>query len=647
MGTLDREVRTIDRSAYDEYVIINEDIPSADDIIAKANEGITIGSKYSFTNGGTSVTTWENDVNPLNCQITQDSTFYAVVRVNTYTATFKWNMSDKPDEIQQNIEYGGYATEPDSSWTSSVEDFIFTGWSPNVNSPIYSNTVFNAQWEEDITPETGSITFYVIYENEDTGDRITWNISDQSYNKQNVILPYTLTANDIPVRDVIVNSTDDTEMYNWEDNSWKTNTVTGYPYVGKVLERKTNNFYALVTKYNYDVNFVHNDGTGVVDIIHPDHGDEIEMPSITFEHHQLNGWLNNGDLYQPGTKYVVTSDETFTAQWVIDTLSVSFYSEDMPITAVLVEYNGKVTPPEVVVSNPDRLRFKDSWKRIDNNEVWPNTRFSTEGIKQSMAFAAVIVNIYKVRFHTAKNEQIINSQRVEEDTRFSGTIPSTQEIKNKVAETTNGLQFMENEAEPWRVNDWTLTSQTCDNNWISTTPVAVSMLNSNSELVFYARLSAKVTFDFGEQSTQSDEEITVEIRTVLNSNQIPVPNEVTGYRFTGWSGNISERIMENTTFVAQWEKIDETKCVVKFYANTSGSLIKTVEITCGNYYGDNDVPTYNEVNNYMPADKSFNGYWVDDNNTRYHTSAIKNLYVNHDYNFYAQSENKTNVDVNV
>ena len=652
MGTLNRNVTTIKRSGFNEYTIQSEDIPSAEAIIAKANEGISEGIKYSFTNGSTDVTTWDGQ-NPEGQKVTQSTTFYAEVKINTYTATFEWNKFDREDEVQHNIEFGNSPTEPDTSWIDPNSGYIFVGWTVNgvdivtFPYPIYCDTDFTAKWEEDIAPETGNITFKVRYEDDDTGDNITWNISDQSYNKENVILPYTLTANDIPGREVIINSTPDTEMYEWEDNSWEINTVTGAPYVGKVLERKNNTFYALVTKYSYVVRFVHNDGTDVVDTIYPDHGDEIEMPSITYEHHQLNGWLNNDDLYQVGSKYVVKSNETFTAQWTTDSLSVSFYSEGSLIATIPVEYNGTVTPPTVVVSNPDRLRFKDSWKRRDNNEVWTNERFASENITQSMTFDAVIVNLYKVRFHTATNSPIVDSQRVEENTCFSGIIPSVQTINNKVAETTNGLLFMENEAEPWRVNGRTLDSQTCSNNWITTTPVTASIVNSNSELVFYARLSAKVTFDFGEQSTQADEEITVEIRTILNNSQIPVPNEVTGYRFTGWSGNISQEIMENTTFVAQWEKIDNTKCIVKFYAFTSTSPIKTVELTCGNVYGNNSIPSFNEVNDFLPADKSFNGYWVDDNNTQYHTSAIKNLYINHDYNFYAQYEDNVNVQITI
>ena len=163
MGTLNRNVTTIKRSGFNEYTIQSEDIPSAEAIIAKANEGISEGIKYSFTNGSTDVTSWDGQ-NPEGQKVTQSTTFYAEVKINTYTATFEWNKFDREDEVQHNIEFGNSPTEPDTSWIDPNSGYIFVGWTVNgvdivtFPYPIYCDTDFTAKWEEDIAPETGNIT---------------------------------------------------------------------------------------------------------------------------------------------------------------------------------------------------------------------------------------------------------------------------------------------------------------------------------------------------------------------------------------------------------------------------------------------------------------------------------------------------------
>ena len=205
-------------------------------------------------------------------------------------------------------------------------------------------------------------------------------------------------------------------------------------------------------------------------------------------------------------------------------------------------------------------------------------------IKADMDFDAKIVTLHKVRFRTAKNSSSIIGSQVIEYGDTIPTIPTSQQIN---AVIPDNLTYM----GTWRINSPQLTSTICNDTYISGLHVTSDVLNEDGELNFYARLSANVTFDYGD-SPQSDTSFDVEIRTYLTIQQIPQNPTYEGHTFTGWSGDTSQRIMSNTTFVAQWveDTPPVTPYVVSFYDNNT--LVGTINVTPGDTIGaSGTIPT--------------------------------------------------------
>jgi len=79
----------------------------------------------------------------------------------------------------------------------------------------------------------------------------------------------------------------------------------------------------------------------------------------------------------------------------------------------------------------------------------------------------------------------------------------------------------------------------------------------------------------------------INVFTVNHGDELPLPSNPSreGYLFTGWS-NVSNRVTENQTLTAQYERLSFTVT----FLNHLGDVIKTDTV----YYGENAIaPTYN------------------------------------------------------
>lgn len=156
-GDFERVVSTITRTFIDSYMIVPSDIPTASKIISFANNGIN--GRCTFLNGTTDTITWMDDNDPIDDIISDDSTYIAVVKYVTHTATFKWVKSEAPD-INQSVIHGDNAIAPeviDHTIIPSVDGWSFNGWDPNPNDvKILSDFTFIAQW----TKSEFTVKFY-------------------------------------------------------------------------------------------------------------------------------------------------------------------------------------------------------------------------------------------------------------------------------------------------------------------------------------------------------------------------------------------------------------------------------------------------------------------------------------------------------
>ena len=434
--------------------------------------------------------------------------------------------------------------------------YTFVSWeggqSPAGTEVSASTTTFKAY----VKKKTFTVTFKV--KDDDSGSVIGSDISSMT-----VPYGYALSSSDLPSNSEILNATGNPDAYSLDDLYWKVgNSYTDFDN-GATVEIVTNRtVYAMVTKKFFTVKYVHNNGTGTETDVTPlpYYGDVIEIIAAPqYANHTFDGWESNlnHNLYQPGTSYTVQNNVVFTGHWTDVTpgpYTVNFYGDNNTlIEAQTVQYGQHATPPSV--STAEGRKFKNAWVRRSNSQTVYNSDFTTYEINTNMDFDAVIVNEYKVRFQTPSYVAIISSQWIEENSTVQNNgLPTYQQVTAKASE--EGLTYMGNAngeyngEGAWRLNGPQLTTQTYTNSQITAYPIT-------EETTFYARFSCVVTFDYGSHSSQSATVFSVEKRTYLSASQIPTPQQQyvdANYVFTGWSGDTSERIMDNITFTAQWEE---------------------------------------------------------------------------------------------
>ena len=613
--TFVRVVKTM-RDVVENYVIQSSDVPSSSQLLSYANNGQNGKYNPNFT--------W--NVEPVGQTITESRAFNAIFDINKFTAEFIWIEGVSESVVVTDIPYGDYVPSnriPQASQAPSREGYTFIGWDKDpATTAIIANTTFYGVWnsigtytvtfingdtqesseyyggsyvEMPSNPTQSYLSFVgwlcdvdgLTYEYGDTYGPVTqnttftaqwranikfkvqdennesdvWDVSG-AWNKS-VIVPYVVKAEDIPTEQAILGSTGNQDAYEYD--GWK----NGSPE-GKTVNRTTT-FTAYVYKKHFKVTFVYGNGQSDLETW-VDYDDNVTMPQDpTYAGHAFNGWVCSvdGRMYTYSNPYTagVRQDITFGASWSNNQVTVRFFGLDSttPLSTQTVNYDSYVTPPTVTIDEGSTLkRFKNAWTRRGDTSgtVIPNSWFNENRIRTNMDFDGKFVNLYKVRFYTPDSGNqvyIIPSQLAEENWHIEN-IPTV----NQVNAFTNGKTFMNG----WRIGSAGLTAETIEHS-------ALPSYLVTEEVNFFARFACAVTFDFGTPSSQPSETINVEMRTVLSSSQIPTPNAVEGYTFTGWDGDTTQRILDNITFTAQWvEDEPQTGYTVVWY-KCDGSVLRT------------------------------------------------------------------------
>jgi len=128
-----------------EYTVTYNNNVTGDSITRSVSHGSTAPSITPWTISGYTFDHWNK---PFGT-VTGNDTYTAYYTANPvyHTVTF---ISDGSTWDTQNVEHGGYATEPSAPTKSG---YTFTGWSPSVSSTqINGDTTFTAQFTEDTPP---------------------------------------------------------------------------------------------------------------------------------------------------------------------------------------------------------------------------------------------------------------------------------------------------------------------------------------------------------------------------------------------------------------------------------------------------------------------------------------------------------------
>ena len=458
--------------------------------------------------------------------------------------------------------------------TDNADAYTFVSWeggqSPAGTEVSASTTTFKAY----VKKKTFTVTFKVKDDN--SGSVIGSDISSMT-----VPYGYVLSSSDLPSNSEILNATGNPDAYSLDDLYWKVgNSYTDFDN-GATVEIVTNRtVYAMVTKKFFTVKYVHNNGTGTETNVTPlpYYGDVIEIIAAPqYTNHTFDGWESNlnHNLYQPGASYTVQNNVVFTGHWTDVTpgsYNVSFYGDNgVFLETQIVQHGSYATPPTIQNDEETTLRrFKEAWIRRSDGVEKSNEWFETNGITDDMDFDAKFVNLFKVRFYTpfSGNQVYIIPRQLDEENGHIDTIPTL----NEVNAYTNGTTFMNG----WRIGSAGLDAPTIDHNSLSSYIVT-------GETNFYARFACTVTFVYGlGSSDQAPAPFNVEMRTVLSSSQIPTPTPLPNYTFNGWDNDPTQRILDNTTFTAQWtyEEPQPTGYTVKWLKCDGVTTLRT----------DTDVP---------------------------------------------------------
>ena len=545
-----------------------------------------VGTAYEFIR-------WEPD--PYDdVYVWSALTFNAILERKKYDVTFYWDGDNVTEETTYaiTVDHGEFATPPPMSDIPTKEGYTFSNWNPDPSTTriTQAGMSFYGVW----TPNVSN-TFTVTFRVKDANNTSTFlgTISE-------ITVPegYELSKNDLPEDNDILSATNNADAYDINTIIWKTgNSVVNFDQGETVTITSNKIFNAILDKKYFEVRYKHNNGTGTVTIVSPEpyYGQTISLESAPYyENHTFDGWEREIDsqLFQPGAPYSVVDNVTFNGIWTDVTpgpYSVSFYGDNETlIETQTIQYGQYASAP--AVSTVEGRRFTGYWIRRSNNDKVYSTDFATYSINADMQFDAEIVNQFKVRFHTPAYVPIITSQWVDENGNVQ-TLPTLQEVTAKATE--EGLTYMGdangayNGEGAWRINSPALDSQTYTNSQILALPIS-------AETTFYARFSCQVTFDYGLHSSQQSTVFSVEKRTYLSSAQIPTPQQQyieANYQFNGWDGDTSQRIMDNTTFNAQWVYVEpQVTYTVAFYDNDN--LVGTINVVQGNTIGaSGTIPT--------------------------------------------------------
>ena len=520
-------------------------VPSEVEIFTKVDSNVYNFSKWVDANG--------LDIDPYSVQVSGETKFKALMVKKTFTVKFDYDATDQitaSETTVSNVEYGSTLESTDVPAVAAVSGYDFLYWfKDNGTTPlnrndimaiqITANTTFYGQWQQQSVPQT-TVTFKV---KDDDDYNVPYWTMDSFTQRGNVGSPIL----NIPSETDIVNATGDSGAYYFDDEAYDNGWLTD-PH-GKTFASQDTTYVAIVYENTFVAEFDPANGGSVTSQRYK-FGSTVPMPSTnpTYSGHTFIGWLSNpgNTLYTQGQSYThdySTRTVRFTAQWGTNQVTVSFYSEGALIETIPVNIGGTVTPPSVTVSDPETLRFKDAWIRRSDNHEYSTSELSALPINTGMTFDAKIVALHKVRFYTADNDRVGNTRTVEHNGHV--TTPDASDVNAVIAVSSPGKTFM---------GDWRKNGPYLDNDTLYPimTKAQIDSMNIVEETNFYARLACTVTFNYGSVSSQSPTSFDVEKRTYLTSSQIPTPNAVSGYTFTGWDGDTSVRITDSITFTAQW-----------------------------------------------------------------------------------------------
>lgn len=481
----------------------------------------------------------------------------------------------------QNVEIGHVLTQNEVpneqailAATGNANAYTFGSWEGGQSPAGVEITASTTSFKAYVNKKTFTVTFKVKDDDSDT-------IIGSEISAMNVPYGYVLSSSDLPSDNEILTATGNPDAYDLDELYWKVGNSTTDFDGGATVEITTNRtVYAMVTKKFFTVKYVHNDGTGNETNVIPSpyYGDVIQIISAPqYADHTFDGWKSSLDnqLYQPGTSYTVQNNVIFTGHWTGITpgpYNVSFYGDNgVFLETQIVQHGSYATPPTIQNDEETTLRrFKEAWIRRSDGVEKSNEWFETNGITDDMDFDAKFVNLFKVRFYTpfSGNQVYIIPRQLDEENGHIDTIPTL----NEVNAYTNGTTFMNG----WRIGSADLDAPTIDHNSLSSYIVT-------GETNFYARFACTVTFVYGAGSSdQAPAPFNVEMRTVLSSSQIPTPTPLPNYTFNGWDNDPTQRILDNTTFTAQWtyEEPQPTGYTVKWLKCDGVTTLRT----------DTDVP---------------------------------------------------------
>ena len=230
-------------------------------------------------------------------KVTQDSIFFALYEKNTYTVTF---MENGAEVHSATVAYGDAV----SLYLYEKEDYIFVGWFADeeytryydFSSAVKADLTLYAKWEEK-PATTYTVTFYV--------DGEVYGESQTVAENSNAILP------NAPVK----------EGYTFIGWSCSTENVTENLQVFAQFEINT-----------YTVTFVYADKTVVCEVTYLQGA--IAPTDTQREGYTFTGWDKDFAC--------VKSDMTVTANYKINSYTVTFYNGNTVIAMQTVAYNGYV-----------------------------------------------------------------------------------------------------------------------------------------------------------------------------------------------------------------------------------------------------------------------------------------------------------------
>ena len=297
----------------------------------------------------------------------KDVTYKATWTVNNYTVTWVFDNGDA--DLVVSYAYGAAINKIADPVKTG---YTFAGWSPAVDATMPANNVtYTAQWTinsyiatfvaEDVTVETKSYEYGAAVEMPATDPSkegytfIGWKAADGTVYGADATLPAMGAAD--------VNYTAEFEI-NTYSVTWDVDGDT------------------TVVEYNY--------------------GATVKMatkPSKTG--YTFSGWKNSatGEIFADGATLPAmgAADVTYTAQWNIDSYTVTFVSEKATYETKSYEYNSAVAKPAV---NPTKLGYTFvAWVAADGTEYDANTALPAMGTENVTYTAKFEINQYTVLFN--------------------------------------------------------------------------------------------------------------------------------------------------------------------------------------------------------------------------------------------------------